>query len=230
MRSCHSSPGTPGWTAESTITSSRAHPPGLAEKLFALGRLEMAVEMTGEDPLERAVLERELERVAANVRRVGRLAAAPRRASNRSGRGRRSPRAGAGSGTRCRRRRRAFVPPGAPRVRAAGRRSPRPSLDAPGRRSGRCRDTTRRTPERGCRSTPSPAPRLRTWRGRSSRCRTSRRGVTGRRSMRSPRRSARGRACSTCTPTKTTTARSSRSSAPRTSSSTALLARDRVRA
>jgi len=51
------------------------HPPGLAEKLLALGRLEMAVEVAGEDPLERAVLERELERVAANVRRVGRLTA-----------------------------------------------------------------------------------------------------------------------------------------------------------
>jgi hypothetical protein len=35
----------------------------------------MAVEVAGEDALECAVLERELERVAANVRRVGRLTA-----------------------------------------------------------------------------------------------------------------------------------------------------------
>src|SRR5512132_2472099 len=51
------------------------HAPGLAAKRLPVGRLEMPVEVCGEDALERAVLERELERVAANVCRVGRLAA-----------------------------------------------------------------------------------------------------------------------------------------------------------
>ena len=69
-------------------------------------------------------------------------------------------------------------PAAGPRSPASAPRARRPSRAGRGRRSRRDRGTSRRTPARVCRSTPSPTPRVSAC-ARSSPCRTSARGATG---------------------------------------------------